>query len=421
MFRLVDKSSGYLFSSIDLSDYLRDTIASLRSEVESIDANRLLNTSPADLADYLCEKYRVEAPVLRRQDWVVDSEETRVDVRHDPRRWIEDRSRPALVPGQRIKVEVPFDGEPELFYARPNTFTLSPPRAKVAGQSLVLVYEVPHDVQSDLRLDIERTLNDIESYLRHVREQVEKHNESLPKVAAEAIEHRRQRLLEYQGRVAVLGIPLKQRSDAPKTYAVPTIRRKVVPSMPEASSLPYTPEPTLDLENYEHILRVLQNMAEVMERSPSAFSKMGEEDLRQHFLVQLNGQFEGKATGETFNVSGKTDILLREGGRNVFIAECKFWRGPKHYRETIDQLLSYSAWRDTKTAILLFNRGGNLSTVLQRVQEETKRHSNFKREVKWDHDTGFRYVFHHHGDRNRELLLTVLVFDVPGPEVTPDA
>jgi hypothetical protein len=31
----------------------------------------------------------------------------------------------------------------------------------------------------------------------------------------------------------------------------------------------------------------------VMERSPSAFASMGEEDIRQHFLVQLNGQFEG--------------------------------------------------------------------------------------------------------------------------------
>jgi len=33
---------------------------------------------------------------------------------------------------------------------------------------------------------------------------------------------------------------------------------------------------------------------------------------------------QGKATGETFNRARKTDILLREGDRNVFIAECKF-------------------------------------------------------------------------------------------------
>ncbi len=33
-----------------------------------------------------------------------------------------------------------------------------------------------------------------------------------------------------------------------------------------------------------------------------------------------------QGTYETFNMSGKTDILLREGERNVFIAECKFWK-----------------------------------------------------------------------------------------------
>jgi hypothetical protein len=55
---------------------------------------------------------------------------------------------------------------------------------------------------------------------------------------------------------------------------------------------------------------------------------MKEEDLRQHFLVQLNGQYEGRATGETFNFEGKTDILIRAERKNIFIAECKFWDGP---------------------------------------------------------------------------------------------
>jgi hypothetical protein len=44
------------------------------------------------------------------------------------------------------------------------------------------------------------------------------------------------------------------------------------------------------------------NMGTMLERSPSAFAGMGEEHLRDHFLVQLNGHFEGNATGETFNL-----------------------------------------------------------------------------------------------------------------------
>ena len=79
------------------------------------------------------------------------------------------------------------------------------------------------------------------------------------------------------------------------------------------------------MEEYEEILRIMRNMVQGMELSPRAFVGMQEEDLRTHFLVQLNAQYEGQATGETFNFEGKTDILIRVQGKNIFIAECKFW------------------------------------------------------------------------------------------------
>jgi hypothetical protein len=173
------------------------------------------------------------------------------------------------------------------------------------------------------------------------------------------------------------------------------------------------------MAQYEHALQIIQNMAIVMERSPSAFSAMDEEALRQHFLVQLNGQFEGRATGETFNVNGKTDILLRENDRNVFIAECKFWKGPKKFAEAIDQLLGYTSWRDSKTAILIFNRGTDMSTVMAGVDSVMTSHANFKRSVSWNHNMGRRYVLHQPGDKNREMIASVMVFHVPAPGDAP--
>jgi hypothetical protein len=169
------------------------------------------------------------------------------------------------------------------------------------------------------------------------------------------------------------------------------------------------------MEQYEQALKIMQDMTLVMERSPDAFRTMDEEALRQHFHVQLNGQFEGKATGETFNMAGKTDILLREGERNVFIAECKFWKGPKAFGEAIDQMLGYATWRDGKTAILVFNRGTETSTVLAGVDATARAHANFKRAVNWPHESGFRYVFHANGDANRELIDRARV---SRPEVT---
>lgn len=416
MLDLIEKNSGYLFSSRDLRELLDYSISSMRQEIDKLNPNRLLNTSPTDLAIYLVEKYTLQAPSLRRDDWSATEQEVQVDVRNDPNRWFTDRSRPCYVPGQRIEIEVPIEGEIEFMYARPSTFSSSPPRAKILERSLFLVFQVPHDAQErNIRQEVDRTLTEIDKHLGWIKNDLDGYNRSLQHIADQTIASRRQRILSNQGRVSALGIPLKSRPDAPKTYATPKLRRKVMPSLPPATNSSYEPEPVLDIENYNHILSVVQNMAHVMERSPSAFKGMGEEDLRQHFLVQLNGQFEGAATGETFNVNGKTDILLRANGRNVFIAECKFWKGPKHYRETIDQLLGYTAWRDTKTAILVFNRGTAMSTVLEGVAAETASHKNFKRLLDWKHESGYRYIFHHNGDINREFTLSVLIFDVPGP------
>jgi hypothetical protein len=82
---------------------------------------------------------------------------------------------------------------------------------------------------------------------------------------------------------------------------------------------------------------------------------MEEEHLRDHILMVLDPNFEyGSATGETFNKKGKTDILLRHDSSVAFVAECKFWGGEKVFHKTIDQLLNYLTWRDSKTAVIIF-------------------------------------------------------------------
>lgn len=413
MFGSIDKSKGLLFVTHDLEYSLRSTMQSMRQEVEGLDENRMLNTAPEDLKRYLVEKYGVTPITLLRDQWYADHQDVQVDVRYDQMRWIEDRGRPVMIPGERVEVRVPFEGESELFYAKANTYSLNPPRAIIERNELVLRYDTPSDQPRDVRPLVDQTLADIEQHLSWQRSMIDAHNAALPAAAEQAIQQRRSRLLAQSQRAEALGIPIRRREDAPKTYAIPTVRRKAIPTLPLATTAQFKPEPVWTMEMYEQALRIMQDMALVMERSPEAFKSMDEEALRQHFLVQLNGQFEGKATGETFNMSGKTDILLREGDRNVFIAECKFWKGPKAFGEAIDQLLGYATWRDGKAAILVFNRGVETSTVLAGIDSVAKAHSNFKRTLDWPHESGFRYVFHCNGDKNRELILTVLVFHVP--------
>ena len=193
------------------------------------------------------------------------------------------------------------------------------------------------------------------------------------------------------------------------TQALPRLRRRPQPVMPSSLAA----EPSLEMELYEDILDTLQYMTAVMEQCPSDFSSVGEETLRQHFLVQLNARYEGTASGETFNFSGKTDILIRERGRNLFIAECKFWQGASGFLKTIDQLLGYASWRDTKTAIILFVRNKSFSQVLAQLSECLTKHPQFKRSIPVTGETRVRAVFHQSEDRERELIMTVSAFHIP--------
>jgi hypothetical protein len=405
----------YLFAGPDWHDVNRHQRQQMAREIESVDANRLLNSSVDDLARFFADMFQITVPELQADNLMVDEREKQIDVSRDPMRMIRDRSRPAYVTGTEVEVEIPFTGEAEAFKIQPNPYTMNPPRAAIRDHSVTFSVVGTNLDADSVRREIDSMIASIQSNLTNLRGNAIELNSQLLGEAKSAIEARRSKLLATRSMVASLGFKMKERQGAPKTFVAPEVRRKISPVMPPASSAPFKPEPALSPDDYDHILGVMQNMTHVMELSPSAFHAVHEEALRSHFLVQLNGHYQGQATGETFNYEGKTDILIRSEGKNIFIAECKFWSGPKTLNETIDQLLSYSSWRDTKTAVVIFNRNREFSKVLAAIPETVRAHPQYKRDLPGSTETVFRYRFANRDDRNRELFLTVLAFDVPTP------
>lgn len=402
-----------LFNTIELDAVTRSQESQMYKTVEAMGGNSFLNTPIDDLCDTLELKYGIEPLVLKETEVQVDQEDVNVDVSQDSGRAIYDRSRPFYIKGTRVSFFIPFDGEKELFGCCPSTRNFGPPRGIIGNNELILTYSVTGHNSEQVKEAFSRDLREVRQWLQWIANDLKPFNAGLRAKAKAAVETRREKLLKDQGLVSSLGFPLRRRDTVAPTFAAPVTRRKVSAQRAPAVNAPYKPEPTLDMAEYEHILSILSNMVLVMERSPGSFRGMKEEDLRTHFLVHLNGHYEGQATGETFNGAGRTDILIRVEAKNIFIAECKFWDGPQSLAEAIDQVLSYNSWRDTKTAIILFNRNKNLSAVLGRVPEVARAHQHFKRVVTCDSETGFRFSFSHNDDPNRELLLTVLAFDVP--------
>lgn len=409
----------FLFYRKTLRDFLEQKKGDLVSEINDADPNYILNVSEDDCSEYLVSKYSFESPVLREGEiYAHEPTDIDIDVSKDPNRFISDRARPFHVKGVSVTISIPFNGNSELFYYQPSTFTLSPPNGKVVGQELHLIYKmVEHNVE-ELKRAYQRDVDDIKKYLQWVNQDADAFNSWLKSSVKEIIAKRKKKLLDDLGLVSALGIPIKHSASLPQTYAIATVRKELKIERPKVTTGQFKPEPILPEEEYEYILGVIQNMALLMERSPKTFSKLSEEEIRDHFLLILNSHYEGQATGETFNYGGKTDILIRADDKNVFIAECKFWDGEKAFLETIDQLVGYISWRDRKNAILLFNKNQDFSSVLKKIDPAIKLHSCYKREYilkssKLKNETTFSYVFHQPNDTNRELILTIMAFNVP--------
>lgn len=397
-----------LFSPTKWHDTRDSRLRAVRDEINRLDEDRLLNSGVDILCQYFQDKNQIELPRLDRDSVSVDMREVQ--------REVNDYGQIVTVTGTVVDVEVPFEGPADAFQVQPTSFHMNLPPAVVARNALHFSVQADGREKDQIRSEIDRTLDQIEKNLANLQRDVERFQPEVERLARETITQRREKVLSDRSLVSSLGFKLKERADAPRTYAPPDVRRKVRPQLPPTGGTPLNPEPALPEEDYNHILSVLNDMALTMERSPSAFQTLDEEALRFQFLIPLNGHYEGKATGETFNYEGKSDILIRIEGRNIFVAECKFWGGPKTLTEAIDQLLGYACWRDTKTALLVFNRNKNFSKVLESILETVSQNPNCVQQMKRDDETSFRFVFRHRDDPDREVTLTVLAFDVPRPD-----
>ncbi|MHB8078175.1 MAG: hypothetical protein ACYDIE_02820 [Candidatus Krumholzibacteriia bacterium] len=320
-----------------------------------------------------------------------------------------------IVPGTCLAIAIPYTGSKVLWRLQPSQFSLSGyPDLDIRDDVVVFNCTFPDDAADPARIktqiaDHVRSLTDA---VANIARDVAHHNRTTRQEIPDAIARKRAKALTALNAVAALGIPVQRRGQ-PLTFTVPTTRRETPLARPLVATEPYAPEPTLDQREFEHILRVLGSMSLVMERSPADFAALNEEAIRTHFLIQLNGHYEGGASGETFNASGKTDILIRSGGRNIFIAECKFWRGQQYFNRAVDQLLNYLTWRDSKCALLVFNRAQGSSAVKRKMHEVMIARPEHRRTVTCDKDGCDRYVFVKPADPGREIRICTLLFSIP--------
>ena len=384
-------------------------------EIEALENDYVLKASAVELEQHYVSKVTVTPLTLSAKEYFIDKQEgTQIDVSYDFRRARFGNER-ILVKGTVLNIAIPFTGGSGLWGIRPSTYSVSGyPELEIRDGVVIFSCSFPDDSPEPERLkaEIERTVKSLDNAVANLANDVTSHNREAPQRVREALERKLTKAKAAVNAVASLGIPIRQKA-APETFVVPTKRRKSPVSRPSVPKGRFTPEPTIDQGEYEHIVGVLKSMSLVIERSPNSFASLDEEAIRTHFLIQLNGHYEGSATGETFNSSGKTDILIRVDNRNVFIAECKFWDGPRSFSKAIDQLLGYLSWRDSKCALLIFNKRKDSSAVRKKMHEMMIARAEHRKTLTHDHNGDPRYVFVKPSDPGREIQITTMLFDVP--------
>jgi hypothetical protein len=293
---------------------------------------------------------------------------------------------------------------------------MNPPVAGTSNSEITIHLGGAWHTKGSIEDEFDSTISVIEQNLSKLRSDLAPFNQSLAELITPRLEARRKSADVTKATTEALKYPLRKREGAPQTYKLPERQKALAPKpVPKSSTLQADQEFTLAEEDYQEILRICESMSLVMERSPTVFENAEEEHIRVHYLVQLNGQYQGAETGETFNAGGKTDILIRHQNKNIFVAECKFWAGYSALIETTSQLLDYTTWRDIKTALIIFSRRANFTNVISEAQRAMRDHPLHKSGPTQENETRFRYIFKHPKDDLREIIVTLLLFDMPKP------
>lgn len=400
---------GNLFNKYFLSDFINMYRKKLQEDI-----NKLEITDSSDL-EIIVEKLVSRATIQPIETLNPKPSKPRETVRQQKNMWGETYDQKVY----EIHVTIPFTGNHDLFYCYPSTSTVvyldkdfQINHSSVSGK-IVLVDLDPNTYKSK----IEKVFGTLNSNLPRIHSEIKPWNDALENHVKRLLENRKGLVSKKHEFMEQIGLKVNPSSD---DYIVPNpITKRKIPepiSKKSTSSTKKQIVPILQEKVYTDIKEVLYNVGEAIERKPSLYLQKYEEDLRDIFLIFLETRYESTSgVGEAFNKKGKTDILLKysKDGSNLFVAECKFWKGQKKFMKAIDQLLGYLTHRDSKTALMVFINQKEPTSVIETAKTEIKNHPHFKRHVQDSHDTSIGYEMTLPSDSKKTIQMEVMFFHFP--------
>lgn len=412
-----------LFSGDEIRTYIESKQNDLEREIRGFSDQQISTCDLEEWADYFQSKYCIDPIILYEDSIEQELSETQIkqyDIWHNY-----DSYEPEyyFVEGYQITFKIPFDGDDNLLYLRPQTYILTrypvvsitEPKGDDLGQ-LVLSLEKKKeelkahldDMSSYIEKQFESLFKNYRKMIEYVNIGIQEYNTDLRQSALKLLEKRREKANDYAAISQAMSIPMKMSKDSPIVDPIPLKRVKR-----EAVSKPifHSPDPEYCIsdKDYENILNIIHSACSSMEVTARTFIKNDEEELRDFIIATLGTHYENAVTGETFRKIGKTDIQVIFENKAAFIGECKIWHGIKKFGDAIEQLFGYSTWKDSKTALILFNKKNKdfsaIRTAIEEwIEENTKQHKNRNGNM-WE-------CILYRSDINSDVKLTIALYDI---------
>lgn len=397
------------FAEIPFSNWVSQLKEKIKKEIEEKGKEYLLSIDENEYKSYLIETYTFELLTIDLANPEIGEPEITKEWANNV---IYDNS--SQVEVYTFTVTYKYIGSPEIFKITPyprslvtldvtinERLTTVSFKIKISKRDPDLFNRAKKDREMHAFKNLEQTNSNVQSWNSQLQDTIDSIYNGIKK-----------RYLEENDFFAAINVRINK--ETLPVFTPPTLKKKIIPQPSIPKGQETSSEPTMSKEMYDDVLKVIYASGKNMEKKPALYKNKDEEELRDQFLFVLETRYESTtATGETFNRSGKADIILKyaKDGSNLFVAECKFWHGASEYLKAISQLFDkYLTWRDSKTALIVFVTNKDFSNVLNTIIAETKNHEHFIKENGKRGESSFSYLMKLPQDKNKQIFLEVIAF-----------
>ena len=411
-----------LFNKEECGNFFNRMKMELSSRIDGLSNNEIINGDLNKWSEYFYDIYKVEPIDL----FIDEIEKTNYGKKVESYgNGVSSRSNIVMVDGYELNFTIPFDGDENLLYLRPSkcysiyskvALVKQPTETEKGKIIIALKYRTQEldqkeDASEIISCDFKRDLQLLQNWIENINLDVEKYNLTLNNSIPTRLNQRKQKAESYIALNEKLNIPIILNPNAPNKQPI-SLKRKVQKNPQRPSTKAPSKEYEISDEDYKNIKSIISLAGASFEKTAQTFIKLSEEELRDVVISHLNTHYKGMVTGETFRRVGKTDIQIPFENKSAYVGECKIWHGEKQVLQALEQLFSYTTWRDSKTSLIIFNKKNkdfkNLTDTLDKCLKKHDRISKYYRTLKNE----WECQFIKEKDYSEIISVHIVIFDL---------